>query len=79
MIKYNIKYRAPFEYDKLVLMIFQYVNEIKYLKEKIKNDNAAALIDDTKTLDGIYSTLTEKDGIMNQLYLLNLKMEKGTI
>ena len=36
MIVYNMRYRGPYEYDKLVLNIFQYHNLVLRLKQEMQ-------------------------------------------
>lgn len=43
MIKYNLRYRGPFEYDKMVLNTLQYDNEVKSMLRKIKTGDYALL------------------------------------
>ena len=43
MIKYNLRYRGPFEYDKMVLNTMQYDNEVKSMLRKIKTGDYALL------------------------------------
>ena len=43
MIKYNLRYRGPFEYDKMVLNTLQYDNEVKSMFRKVKTGDYALL------------------------------------
>ena len=43
MIKYNLRYRGPFEYDKMVLNTLQYDNEVKSMLRKVKTGDYALL------------------------------------
>lgn len=43
MVKYNLRYRGPFEYDKMVLNTLQYDNEVKSMLRKIKTGDYALL------------------------------------
>lgn len=43
MIKYNLRYRGPFEYDKMVLNTLQYDNEVKSMLHKVKTGDYALL------------------------------------
>ena len=55
MIKYNFRYRGPFEYDKFVLNILQFHNEVRLLNEQlIDNDSAANLLELKQELDDIF-------------------------
>ena len=62
MIVYNNKYRGPLEYDKFILNVFQYLNEINYLIEDI-NVNQQSRIDIKDP-----ESFKEKYVIINQLY-----------
>ena len=39
MIVYNMRYRGPYEYDKLVLNVFQYHNLILRLKQEMQGED----------------------------------------
>lgn len=62
MIIYNNKYRGPLEYDKFILNVFQYLNEVNYLIEDI-NVNQQSRIDINDP-----ESFKEKYVIINQLY-----------
>ncbi len=38
MIYYNFPYRGPFEYDKFIISILQYCNEVENIRETIDKD-----------------------------------------
>ena len=62
MIVYNNKYRGPLEYDKFILNVFQYLNEINYLIEAINIDEKSRIdINDPESFK-------EKYVIINLLY-----------
>ena len=62
MIIYNNKYRGPLEYDKFILNVFQYLNEVNYLIEDINvNQQSRKDIKDPESFK-------EKYVIINQLY-----------
>ena len=62
MIVYNNKYRGPLEYDKFILNVFQYLNEVNYLMEDINvNEKSRIDIKDPESFK-------EKYTIINQLY-----------
>ena len=62
LIVYNNKYRGPLEYDKFILNVFQYLNEVNYLIEDI-NVNQQSRIDIKDP-----ESFKEKYVIINQLY-----------
>ena len=43
MILYNMRYRGPYEYDKFVLNVMQFVNETKRLKGELGDTTLAEL------------------------------------
>ena len=56
MIVYNMRNRGPLEYDKFILNILQYYNEVNSIKNKIsKSDGNKALQEMHKQIDDIYS------------------------
>ena len=67
LIVYNNKYRGPLEYDKFILNVFQYLNEINYLIETIE---AIINIDEKSKIDDIKDpkTFQEKYAYINQEY-----------
>ena len=72
MIKYNLRYRGPFEYDKFILSIFQFSNEVKLLQESVINGDLALLKADHDKTGKILNQLTGEKGIMQKLLALNL-------
>lgn len=72
MIKYNLRYRGPFEYDKFILSIFQFSNEVKLLQESVINGDLALLKADHDKTKKILDQLTGEKGIMQKLLALNL-------
>lgn len=41
MIVYNMRYRGPYEYDKFILNVFQFHNEMIDLEKAVNSDNAS--------------------------------------
>ena len=41
MIVYNMRYRGPYEYDKFILNVFQFHNEMIDLEKTVNSDNAS--------------------------------------
>lgn len=72
MIKYNLRYRGPFEYDKFVLSIFQFSNEVKLLHESVISGDLALLKVDHDKTEKILDQFTGEKGIMQKLLALNL-------
>jgi len=78
MIRYNLRYRGPFEYEKFILNIFQLSNEIKYLNNEIETGELNLLSSDNNDLSKLFEELTGEDGLMNKMLKLTLSMEEGT-
>ena len=56
MIVYNMRNRGPLEYDKFVLNILQYHNEVNSINDKVsKSDGNRALREVQSQVDDIYS------------------------
>ena len=50
MIVYNMRYRGPYEYDKFILNVFQFHNEMIDLEKAVNSDHAS-LASNEKLLD----------------------------
>ena len=72
MIVYNMRYRGPYEYDKLILNVFQFYNEVLDIQNEIQNTTE-------KSLNSLSKGLTD---LINKTEALDLEMsfliEKGT-
>ena len=77
MIKYNLRYRGPFEYDKMILNIFQFSNEVKYLEASINHGEIDALKKEKDLLDDLYHRLTDESGVMQKMLAFKLGIEQG--
>lgn len=56
MIVYNMRNRGPLEYDKFILNILQYHNEVNSINDKVsKNDGNKALMEMQNQINDIYS------------------------
>jgi len=73
MIKYNIKYRGPFEYEKLILMILQFSNEVKNLKSSVETNELMLLHEKSSRFSTMFEKLTGENGLTNKLLLINMK------
>ena len=76
MIKYNFRYRGPFEYDKFVLNILQFSNEVRYLKDAITNGELNLLNEGNSELKALFDRLTTEDGLMNKLLKMSMRLEQ---
>lgn len=75
MIKYNLRYRGPFEYDKLILNILQFSNEVKLLKNNLNSNEKNSLDEYSAAVDNIYESLASENNIMSELLKIKFKME----
>lgn len=75
MIKYNLRYRGPFEYDKLILNILQFSNEVKLLKNNLNATGKDSLDEYYAAVDNIYNALVSENNIMSELLKIKIKME----
>lgn len=71
MILYNMRYNGPYEYDKTVLNILQFHNEVnfinKYELSNIDNENLFKL---KKQINTIFNTISSNNNSNNVLKLL---------
>ena len=66
MILYNMRYRGPYEYEKFILNVFQYHNEILRMKKELNEKNEQNITELTAKLD----KLREKvDELSNQILI----------
>jgi len=75
MIHYNIRYRGPYEYDKLLISILQLANEVRYSTKKVTNGEFGLLGESDKKLKDMSDKLIGTDGLLNSLLKLKLKTE----
>ncbi len=75
MIRYNLRYRGPYEYDKLLISVLQLANEIKYSTKQTTDGNLNLLGDSSKKLKTMFEQLTGEEGLLNDFLKLKLKIE----
>lgn len=75
MIRYNLRYRGPYEYDKLLISVLQLANEIKYSTKQTTDGNLNLLGDSNKKLKTMFEQLTGEEGLLNDFLKLKLKIE----
>lgn len=75
MIRYNLRYRGPYEYDKLLISVLQLANEIKYSTRQVEDGELNLLGDSNKKLKNMFDQLTEEEGLLNNFLKLKLKIE----
>lgn len=66
MIVYNMRYRGPYEYDKFILNVFQFHNEMIDLEKAVNSDNAS-LASNEKLLDKLEKSA---ENICDQLVMI---------
>ena len=76
MIKYNLRYRGPFEYDKMILSIFQFSNEVKILQEAVTNGELALLKNDDNHVKKLLDELISENGILQKILMNKLIREE---
>lgn len=62
MIIYNLRYRGPYEYDKLVLNVLQYHNTIHEIYEALHKEDEENLAKAQKRIDELNDRLYELCG-----------------
>lgn len=67
MILYNLRYRGPFEYDKLVLNAFQLSNEADRLIKGLEDNEFKRIVETEEYMDRLISDITEEKGILENL------------
>lgn len=66
MITYNMRYRGPYEYDKFVLNVFQFLNQVK----DIENELDSSLSNNIYTYqDKLNNYINKFDAIQHNMYI----------
>lgn len=66
MILYNMRYRGPYEYDKTVLNVFQFHNEILSMTKELEKQNEQNI----KLIQGkIEALFQELDSFSNRILI----------
>lgn len=73
MILYNMAYRGPYEYDKLVLNVFQYHNEATTLLQSINEENSNFKQEILNQLDNL------SNNIHNMLQDISIRKELSSV
>jgi len=76
MIRYNLRYRGPFEYDKLVLSIFQFSNLTKFLEKDIQADGIGVLGNKQEEIDKLLRDLGGEHGLLSNILVTSMRMKK---
>ena len=61
MILYNFKYRGPYEYEKFILNIFQFLNEMKDIQDTVEAETSNGLVATAQNLKEKIDYLLEYD------------------
>ena len=75
MIHYNIRYRGPYEYDKLLISTLQLANIVKYSVKQTTDNQLGILGDSDKKIKMMFEKLTDADGLLNRFLKLKLKIK----
>ena len=75
MIKYNLKYRGPFEYDKIILNVFQISNESKLMLKKLESDDFNVLKENADVFQSLFNDVVGENGLLNSILKLKLKIQ----
>lgn len=76
MIRYNLRYRGPFEYDKLVLSIFQFSNLTKFLERDIQSDGIGILGNRQEEIENLLKNLGGEHGLLSNILVMSMRMKK---
>ena len=76
MIHYNLRYRGPFEYDKLVLSIFQFFNLTKFLEQDIQAGGIGILGDRRKKIESVINELGVEHGLLSHILFMSMRMKR---
>ena len=63
MIQYNMRYRGPYEYEKFILNVYQFHNEMLDIENSISDKNSKNFISAANKLDEVseqIKTLSDK-------------------
>ena len=71
MIRYNLRYRGPFEHDKLCLTIFNFYNEVRGAEDSFLSNDVASLRGRINKLD---EQITQLNSLMTNLLRLKLRV-----
>ena len=66
MILYNMRYRGPYEYDKTVLNVFQFYNEILSMTKELEEQNEQNI---KLIQDKIETLFQELDSFSNRILI----------
>ena len=66
MILYNMRYRGPYEYDKTVLNVFQFHNEILSMTKELEEQNEQNI---NLIQDKIETLFQELDSFSNRILI----------
>ena len=79
MIKYNFRYRGPYEYEKFLLMALQFSNEVRYLKKAMESGEFSVFDQRNKEIQDLFDKLTNENGIMSELLKMSIVVENRGI
>lgn len=69
MIRYNMRYRGPYEYDKFVLNILQYSNDIYNFENDLSEKGAYTTIKELEdSVNDLFDRITKEYGFADRIY-----------
>ncbi len=75
MIYYNFKYRGPFEYEKFILNIFQFHNQVVLFQNQLIDDQSTnGILNKKEELDNMFNECIE-DKFSEKVHRLLLKIK----
>lgn len=74
MILYNLRRRAPYEYDKFILNTLQLCNEVRSMEQDVREKETSSLLARDHELSMAIEKEISEDSRLSQLLLLREKM-----
>ena len=75
MIRYNYRYRGPYEYDKFILNTLQLYNEVDRLEDKLTTGSYGELQDSLKELDSVIDEIASSSCSLCKLLVLTEQLD----
>ena len=75
MIRYNYRYRGPYEYDKFILNTLQLYNEVDRLEDKLTTRSYGELQDSLKELDSVIDEIASSSCSLCKLLVLTEQLD----
>lgn len=75
MILYNIRSKGPYEYDKFILNILQFHNDISALEDKLNKEEIESLNHVLLQFLSLFNQITSESSLTSQLLLHKYSIE----